>query len=248
MARIRAIVAEDERHVRDELVRMLGRAWPELEIVAVADNGAEAAALLQDLSPEVAFLDIRMPLQSGMGVAESAPPGCLLVFVTAYEAYAVEAFDRQAADYLLKPVSFTRLQQSVVRLQAMLGNAEREDATEPGEKAARAPQERLNWLRVADGDAVAIIAVDEVIFFQAGDKYTTVATAERDYLIRKSLTSLEQALDGEVFWRVHRGTIVNVRQIRQVRKGVNGSRLISLKDRRETLSASRAYRHLFEQM
>ncbi len=254
MSSIRAIVADDERQVRDELVRMLVKHWPELDIVAVADNGEQAANLLQGLTPDVAFLDIKMPMQSGIDAAALAGDGCHVVFVTAYEDYAVKAFEQAASDYILKPVQEQRLLQTIERLKVSLsaGAVGSKTGWDAGENTLRghhaANKDKLRWLRVSHGDTVVILSTDDVIYFRAGDKYTTVMTAEKSYLIRKPLSELEQELEQTDFWRIHRSVIVNVSQIQNVRKGLNGSRIITLKGSKEALTSSRSYRHLFEQM
>ncbi len=251
MSKVRAIVADDERQVRDDLVRMLTRLWPELDILAVAENGEQAVNLLHAMSPDVAFLDIKMPLKTGVEVAEMAGQGSFLVFITAYEDYAVKAFDQAAIDYLLKPVQEKRLMQTIERLKAALSGGVRIETNDGcADKAAesRSEREMLRWLRVSHGDTVVILSTEDVIYFRAGDKYTTVVTADKSYLIRKPISELEQELDPANFWRIHRGTIVNARQISQVRKGLNGSRIISLKNSNDKLTASRSYRYLFDQM
>ena len=246
---MKAIIADDEQHLADDLQRRLLRLWPELQIVAVVHDGVAAAAALVEIKPDIAFLDIRMPGQSGLDAARSAAADCRVVFVTAYDDHAVQAFEQAAADYLLKPVSDERLAQCVARLQqrsvvapdALLARLQQLLATP-------AKPEPLRWLRVQVGQTVRMIAVEEVCYFQSADKYTTVLTRDAELLLRTPLKELIAQLDAEQFWQVHRGTVVNVRQIAAAYHHALGRVTLSLHDRKETLNVSRGYGHLFRQM
>ena len=249
--RTSAIIADDEPRLAAYLQERLAVLWPELVIAGVAHNGPEALALLDRESPDIAFLDIRMPGLSGLDVARSAK-GVRVVFVTAFDQYAVEAFQRAAVDYLLKPVADDRLAETVQRLRA--GSA---PVSESGMKevlaaiarlAPGAAQERLAWIRASRGQQVVLIDVEDVCYFRANDKYTSVFTSEGESLIRTPLKELAGQLDASRFWLVHRGTIVNVRHIAATSRDLAGRITLTLKKRPETVPVSRAYAHLFKQM
>ncbi|MFO7737474.1 MAG: LytTR family DNA-binding domain-containing protein [Desulfatiglandaceae bacterium] len=249
---ITAIIADDEAPLRESLRRMLSEVWPELIIAGEAHNGRETLDLMALHHPDIAFLDIRMPGMTGMEVADRISGNCRIVFVTAYDAYAVEAFENEAVDYLLKPVSTERLKKTVTRLKQAL----KTDATVPVEALRRLLDrfsghenvKRLHYVRVQQGDSVRLIPVDEVIYFKAQDKYTQVITGEGESLIRKTIKKLAAELDTETFWQIHRGTIVNVRYIDRISRSLRGKGVVRLKGRSETLTASNRYLHLFRQM
>jgi DNA-binding LytR/AlgR family response regulator len=246
---VRAIIAEDEKHLAEDLRRRLTRLWPGLEIAAVLHDGAAAAEALTALRPELAFLDIRMPGRSGLEVAASAPPGCRVVFVTAYDDHAVQAFEQAAADYLLKPVSDERLVRCVERLKRQAAAAP-DDLLQRLRQllAAEARPEPLRWLRAQVGQSVRLVAVEEVCYFQSADKYTSAVTRDAELLLRTSLKELIAQLDPAEFWQVHRGTVVNVRHIASAHHGLLGKVMLSLRGRPEKLAVSRSYVHLFRQM
>jgi DNA-binding LytR/AlgR family response regulator len=249
---IRAIIADDEAPLRQFLRARLSEVWPELIISGEAQNGREALDLIRQCRPHIAFLDIRMPGLTGMEVAEEIAGACRVVFVTAYDAYAVEAFDKEAVDYLLKPVSNERLEKTVMRLKEGLetGTAvpietlRRLMVRISGEEGSR----RLHYVRVQHGDGVRLVPVDEVIYFKAQDKYTLVITQEGESLIRKSIGELAGELDSDAFWQIHRGVIVNVGFIDRVSRSLTGKGVVRLKGRSETLTVSNRYMHLFRQM
>jgi len=250
----RAIIADDEELIRADLRRKLARVWPELVIVGEAGSGEVALALAERLKPEICFLDIRMPGLSGLEVGRRLADICRVVFITAFDQYAVEAFRQAAVDYLLKPVGEERLAETVQRLKQrtpgvdgilsqvaaidqLLAALSREKACQP-----------LAWLKVQDGEEVKLIAVAEVYYFLAEDKYTTVVTDTGEWLIRKSIKELETELDGSRFWRIHRGTIVNVARIEAASRNFSGSYSLKLKGLPKILTVSRGYAHLFKQM
>jgi len=268
-----ALIAEDEpllaAHLRQELLRL----WPGLEVVATVGDGLQASAQALALQPTLAFFDIRMPgctgLEAAAALAEDWPqgPGAapfpLIVFVTAYSDHALAAFEAQAADYLVKPLDPARLAACVQRLQARL--AEREAAATPDAQsidgavaqlrallgaapaagiAPAAP--RLEVIQAQVGSVVHFVPVDEVIYFEAADKYVRVVTAEREHLIRQSLRELLPQLDGARFWQVHRGTVVQARCIVHARREESGKVTLTLRGRPETVTASRLYAHLFK--
>ncbi|MCA1973938.1 MAG: LytTR family DNA-binding domain-containing protein [Caenispirillum sp.] len=249
-----ALIADDEPLLAEDLRRRLLVLWPELQICAVCHDGPTALEHLQAERPDVAFLDIRMPGLSGLEVAARIDHSCQVVFVTAYDQYAVEAFERAAVDYVLKPAEAARLAKTVERLRRAVlapSSDERRRLVEalakvsPGGTARAAP---LKWIRASVGDSVRLVPVDEVRCFQAADKYTAVLTATGELLIRTPIRELAEQLDAETFWQVHRGTIVNARFVTAARHDESGRVLLSLRDRPETVTVSRSYAHLFRQM
>ncbi len=249
------LVADDEAELAADLHQRLQRLWPQATVAGVARNGPEARALLQERRPDVAFLDIRMPGMSGLEVAAQIDFPCHVVFVTAYDQYAVEAFEREAVDYLLKPVSDERLVQTIDRLQRLLAGGEppamralleRLEQT-LGAQAADAAQP-LRWIRASAGERLRLLPVDEVDYFQARDKYTSVLTAEGEFLIRTPVRELAAQLDGGRFWQIHRATIVNVARVAAVTRDFGGRLTLTLRGREESLTVSRRYTHLFERM
>lgn len=267
-ARATALIAEDETLLAEGLRAELARAWPELRIVATVGDGASAAREALARRPDVCFLDIRMPGASGLEAAEAMaedwPEGDrfpLIVFVTAYDQYALQAFDAQAADYLVKPVEPARLDACVARLRQRL--AERAPQTAlartveqlrawlgapPGAPAAPATPPRLEVLQASVGPTVHMVPVDEVLYFEAADKYVRVVTAERDHLIRTSLRELLPQLDERQFWQVHRSLVVRARAIETAQRDESGKVFLKLRGRPERLTASRLYAHLFRGM
>ena len=251
----KAIIADDEKELRTYLRFLLAEVWPELMICGEAVNGREAVQMVESEKPQVAFLDIRMPGLTGLEVSQRIAGVCRVVFVTAYDQYAIEAFEREAADYLLKPVSRERVQQTVDRLKkqlqtsvdppAGLVNVVSQILSGLKKEPAR---DYLQWIRVQHKDSVRLIPVAEVDYFKAEDKYTLVLTKEGDYLIRKSIKELTQELDPDRFWQIHRGMIVNVSKIEQVSRSLTGRGVLKFKHRTELLTVSRNYLHLFKEM
>jgi len=250
----RALIADDEPHLARDLGERLARMWPGLEILPLAANGLDAMRAASEDTPDVAFLDIRMPGMDGLALARRLDPRTHVVFVTAYDQYALEAFEREAVDYLLKPVADERLERCVARLKRRM------DAGEPPagmaevlEKIARAlPQaaarRKLKWVRALKGDVVRQIAVEEVLYFQAADKYTSVVTRQGEFLIRTALAELAAELDEETFWQIHRGTVVNMAEVASTRRDLAGRVFVQLKDGGAELPVSRAYASRFRQM
>ena len=254
-----AIVADDEPRLAAYLVDRLRAAWPELVVAGVAANGPEALAMIDAESPDVAFLDIRMPGLTGIEVARAAGRSVHVVFVTAYDHYAVEAFERDAVDYLLKPVTDERLADTVARVKSRLAAgapgpelahalATLARLVPPAGVAAGGIAPRLAWIRASIGPQVRLIPVDEVCYFQANDKYTSVFTSEGEALIRTPLKELASQLDPDRFWQVHRGTIVNLNHVAATTRDLTGRVSIALKSRPEKVAVSRAFAHLFRQM
>jgi DNA-binding LytR/AlgR family response regulator len=245
----RALIADDEPRLAENLRDRLRVMWPELDILPLAANGIEALRAVTEDEPSVAFLDIRMPGLTGIEVANRVDTRTHIVFVTAFDQYAVEAFDREVVDYLLKPVTDERLARCVERLKKKVEGAEKPPALdEMLAKLARAlpaPSGKLRWIRASKGDLVHQIPVDGVMYFQASDKYTCVMTREGESLIRIPLTELAGQLDTEVFWQIHRGTVVNMNEVAATRRDLGGRVFVQLKDGKE-LAVSRAYAHLFK--
>ncbi len=242
-----AILAEDEPLLRAGLREALAETWPELAIVAEAANGVEAVHAVREHRPAFAFLDIEMPVMNGLEAARLVGEQAHVVFVTAYDRYAVEAFERGAVDYVLKPAAAPRLAETVRRLKARLGAPAPALDTLLDALARRlpAPAERLQWLQASLGNTLRLVNVDDVLYFRSDTKYTRVVTREGEALVRKTLRELAAELDPRHFWQVHRGTIVNVRAIAAVTSDDTGRREIALRGREEKLEVSRTFAHLF---
>jgi len=244
-----AIIAEDEKALRDELRQLLGELWPELIVLGEAGTGIEALQLLEKHAPDLMFLDIQMPALTGLEVALQARGRCHIVFVTAYDAYAVTAFDTGALDYVLKPLERERLQLAVDRAKQRLGSAPPNLEALLRELIRNAePRNYLRWINASVGRLMQLITVDEVEYFQADAKYTRVITATGEALIRKPLNELRNELDPSVFWQVHRSTIVNANAIAGVSRDILGHIKLKLKRRDEKLNVSESQAHLFRQM
>lgn len=243
-----AIIADDEVNLAKHLGDLLKRVWPDLELLGTAHTGVEALALIARTTPDIAFLDIRMPGLTGLDVARSVPAGTRVVFVTTYDQYAVDAFAAAATDYLLKPVSEERLRQSISRLNVQTPLQADRLAELLDRFAAQTKPERLQWLRVGHGETTRLVAVDDVLYFQSDSKYTTVVTADREQVVRLSIKELEDQLDPEHFWRVHRAIIVNVRAILEAKRDLRGRYALRIRGRSEELRTSEAYAHLFRHM
>jgi DNA-binding LytR/AlgR family response regulator len=253
MSRPRAIIADDEPHLAEFLRDRLIALWPELDIVALAANGAEALRLIDDQAADIAFLDIRMPGLTGLEVAERIDAKTRIVFVTAFDQYAVDAFEREAVDYLLKPVTDERLARTIVRLRNKSADGELPpDVGALLKTLARVlPSARaahLRWIRASLGELTRQIPVEEVLYFQAQDKYVSVYTRDGEALIRTPLAELQAQLDPEEFWQIHRSTIVNVNRIVAARRDLMGRTVLKLADVKTELPVSRGYAHLFKGM
>ena len=254
----KCVIAEDETLLREALVQLLGQAWPELEIVAACDDGGSALEAIAAHQPEVAFLDIRMPGLTGLEVASALPaasPATLAVFVTAYDQYAIDAFEQGALDYLLKPVLPARLAATVQRLKARMAGVlsdgaamaellERLERTIPN--TSKEPP--LVWLTASAGSETRLIMVEDIAYFQSDAKYTVVMTAAGEALLRKPIRELLDVLDPAIFKQIHRSTIVNLRAVASVARDEAGRGLIRLKTRPETLAVSQPFMSLFRTM
>ncbi|MGK8207325.1 LytR/AlgR family response regulator transcription factor [Burkholderia cenocepacia] len=240
-----ALIADDEPNLSAELAARLSALWPELEIVATPGNGVEALAALNAKRPDFAFLDIRMPGIDGLKLADLVPH-VHVVFVTAYDEYAVRAFDRSALDYLLKPVTDERLLRCIAKLQR--GAAAPAHAFAQEHVAAAQDVEPIRWLTVGIRDKTRLVPIDDVLYFQAADKYTEVVTAEERHVIRTPLKELLPRLDGNRFAQVHRSVIVAYAAIDHIERDLLGRQRIHLRGHRDVLPVSRAGAGLFRQM
>jgi DNA-binding LytR/AlgR family response regulator len=244
-----AILAEDETLLRDELRQHLHELWPALRILGEAGTGVAALDLIERHSPDVVFLDIEMPLLSGLDVAQQAQGRCHIAFVTAYDTHAVAAFEAGAVDYILKPLERSRLALAIDRLKQRLGSVPPNlDVLLRELMQSAAPPRYLRWINASVGQQTIVITVDEVMYFQADTKYTKVVTASHEALIRKSLQELQTELDPAIFWPIHRSTVVNANAIAGVARDIRGRLSVTLKQRQERLSVSESHHHLFKQM
>ncbi len=252
-----ALIADDEPLLRERLAALLARTWPPLRLVAEARNGREAVEMFETHAPQVVFLDVHMPGQSGIDAARSMVGRTQIVFVTAYEQYAVKAFEQGAIDYLVKPFDETRLAQTVLRLQERLTPAAVADgaATQAllerlsAELRNRAPAARhLQWIKASVGTTVRLIPVEQVHFMRSDEKYTLVVWDGGEALIRKTIRELADELDPERYAQIHRSVIVNLSRVTHVTRGLNETADVHLEGRTETLPVSRSFLHLFRQM
>jgi DNA-binding LytR/AlgR family response regulator len=252
MEKITALIVDDEPLMREQLRMKLARVWPELEIVAEAQNGDEALEWLQAKNPHIVFLDIRMPGMGGLQAARHMAGLAHIVFVTAYDQHAVEAFEHGAVDYLLKPVEEERLRVTMQRLKQRL-DAPPSDLHDVLEKlkqtlAPNGHKETLRWIKASVGDNLRFIPVDEVVYFQSDDKYTIVYTGQHEAVIKTPIKELLDGLDPERFWQIHRATIINIHYIDSVSRDFRGQASVKLKGRKEALPVSRPFSRLFKQM
>jgi DNA-binding LytR/AlgR family response regulator len=263
---VRCVIADDERLMREQLRARLAEVWPALQIVAEAKNGQEAVDLVAAHRPDLVFLDIRMPGLTGLEAArriaqmELADDALLpeIVFITAYDQYAVEAFEQGVVDYVLKPAERDRLQLTVQRLQARLALRESDDGGAPAAPLQQLlhrlstqmgqPPSYLQWIQATVGQSIQMIPVDEVLFFISDEKYTRVQTSQLEALIRKPIKELVDELDPQRFWQIHRSTLVNIKAINGVSRDFRGRQLVSIKGANDKLEVSRSYTHLFKGM
>ncbi len=273
---VRALIADDERLMREQLRARLAEVWPELQIVAEAKNGQEALQLTEQHHPELVFLDIRMPGMTGVEAARAIAqlptfddtpdgwPGCEVVFITAYDQYAVEAFEQGAVDYVLKPAERERLTVTVQRIKKRLAqrgadSAGADSSADAGVNMQQLLQQLsrqmnpaaappLRWIQATVGQSIQMIPVEDVLFFISDEKYTRVQTATLEALIRKPIKELLDELDADQFWQIHRSTLVNTRAIAGVSRDMRGRQLVSVKGHPEKLEVSRSFTGLFKGM
>jgi DNA-binding LytR/AlgR family response regulator len=271
-----AVIADDERLLREQLQARLAEVWPELEIVGEAKNGTEAVELVEQHHPDLVFLDIRMPGMNGIEAAraiaqlpvdeDGAKPeggqrpwrGAEIVFITAYDQYAIEAFEQGVVDYVLKPAERERLQVTVDRVRKRLANRGSDDAPDASgmqgllqklaERMNPGAVPRLKWIQATVGTSIQMIPVEDVLFFISDEKYTRVQTASMEALIRKPIKELVAELDADQFWQIHRSTLVNARAIAGVSRDLRGRQLVAVRGHPEKLEVSRSYAGLFKGM
>ena len=270
-----AVIADDERLLREQLQARLAEVWPELEIVGEAKNGTEAVELVEQHHPDLVFLDIRMPGMNGIEAAraiaqlpvdedgakpEGRPPwrGAEIVFITAYDQYAIEAFEQGVVDYVLKPAERDRLQVTVDRVRKRLANRGSDDAPDAtgmqgllqklAERMNPGAVPRLKWIQATVGTSIQMIPVEDVLFFISDEKYTRVQTASMEALIRKPIKEFVAELDADEFWQIHRSTLVNARAIAGVSRDLRGRQLVAVRGHPEKLEVSRSYAGLFKGM
>ncbi|MBK6981917.1 MAG: response regulator transcription factor [Betaproteobacteria bacterium] len=251
MANPTAIIAEDEPILRAQLQAKLAKLWPELEVIASVEDGAAALEALEDRAPDFMFLDIRMPEMTGVEVARHVGGRAHVVFVTAYDQYAIQAFETGAVDYLLKPYSDERLAVAVERLKKKLSSPPPDlqaIVTQLATRLRGPGAERLQWIKASFGQSLRLIPVAEVLFLQSDEKYTRVVTADAEALIKTPIRELLDGLDPEVFWQIHRSTVVNANAIAGVTRDFRGQAHVKVKGKDESLTVSRIYSHLFKQM
>ncbi len=243
-----ALILEDEPLLAEQLRGKLGRLWPELEIVGMAAEGREALRLARESGADIAFLDIRLPGMSGLEVAAALPAHTKVVFVTAHDEFAVEAFRAAAVDYLLKPVADQRLAATIERLRGSEAQNRDELLALLRQVGAGPAPAWLQWIRAGLGETTVLVPVDEVVYFRADAKYTSVVTPEREHFVRRAIGQLASQLEPDKFWRIHRGIIVRVDQIASASRDLRGRYLLTLRDRPEKLRSSQAHGHLFKHM
>jgi DNA-binding LytR/AlgR family response regulator len=261
---VTAIVADDEENLSIFLVDMLKKVWPQLQIVGVANNGEQAEQMIQQLKPNIAFLDIKMPGLTGIEVAQGIQTDTQVVFVTAYDEFAVQAFEREAIDYLVKPVNEARLTKAVERVKRSLGKSSADAGAQnsPAELAKLltllanqaaagtgvGPLKYLRWIRASRGATTFQIPIQEVLFFKSDDKYTIVQTEQGEHIIRTPLIELLRELDLQEFWQIHRGTVVNASFVQTTTRDELGNVNVQVKGHKTALTVSRTYQYLFKQM
>jgi DNA-binding LytR/AlgR family response regulator len=244
---ITALIAEDEPLLRSELRELLGKLWPELVICAAVEDGFQALQALQRYSPQILFLDIQMPEVSGLEVAQHASGRAHVVFITAFDRYAVEAFERGALDYLLKPLTVDRLVKALERVKQRLSSPppDLHNITDLLRNLAPREPQYIKWLTVPRGQELRLVTTEEICYLRAEDKYTTLCTAEAEYLLNSTLKQMREKLDPQSFWQIHRSFIVNLTAIEAVHRSFRGALEIKLKRRSELLPVSAAHSHLF---
>ena len=249
-----AVVADDERLMREQIIGQLREAWPALVVVGEAANGHEAVALVQSLEPDIVFLDIRMPEMDGVAAAKAIAGRAHVVFVTAYDQYAIDAFEQGAIDYLLKPAEPERVARTCRRLQERLDRspapmeallAQLSQRLQAGGAAAGA---YLRWVQASVGGVIRMIPTSDILFFRAEDKYTRVQTRRYEALIRKPIKDLVGEVDPAEFWQIHRATLVRVDAIEHVSRNLRGNQVVHLRGSDEKLEVSRSFNQLFKQM
>lgn len=260
MKKFTSLIVDDEAHLRQHLRHRLHQVWPELDVIGEAANAVTAQQLYLEQRVDIVFLDIRMPGQSGIEIATHFIEKSIVVFVTAYDSYAIEAFEKGAIDYLLKPIEKDRLSLCCKRLQERLSmgsnavlvsnhlNDIKNCLLQLSGSQEVSSKKYLRWIQAGVGNGIRLISTSEILYFRADDKYTCVRTEQSEYLIRKTLKELEDELDPQEFWRVHRSALVKVAAISNVVKDERGKQVIGIRGVQEKIEVSRNHTHLFQQM
>jgi len=249
-----AVIADDERLMREQIVDRLKEAWPELLIVGEASNGREAIDMVRTLEPDIVFLDISMPGMDGIQAAQALAGKAHVVFVTAYDQYAISAFEHGAVDYLLKPAEPERVALTCQRLRERLKQAPDPMDNLLAQLSQRLgagslkPREYMRWVQASVGVNIRMIPTSDILFFRAEDKYTRVQTQSFEALIRKPIKELIDELDPAEFWQIHRSTVVRVDAVNHVSRDFRGKQIVHVKGSEEKLEVSRTFNHLFKQM
>ncbi|NOX33626.1 MAG: response regulator transcription factor [Deltaproteobacteria bacterium] len=249
-----AIIADDEENLRIAISVLLERLWPELQILGQAQNGIEALSLIEKEQPDIAFLDIQMPGMTGINVAKKVSNDCKIVFITAFDQFAIQAFESEAVDYIQKPVTEKRLETTIARLKKQLNNCRQSrDFDLKFKKVLQMLENRdtpdyLRLIKTRTGSEFRFVPVSQVLYFKAEDKYTIVQTAEKEYLIKTPIKDLEKSLDPGNFLRVHRSSIVNIERIRSIKRSFTNKMILGFDLTDHTISVSRSYEHLFKGM
>ena len=254
MNRPTAIIAEDEENLRTSLITMLEKLWPELHICGEAENGSEAIDLIEQEDPDIVFLDIKMPEISGIQVAQKISRKQKIVFVTAYDQYAVQAFEREAIDYILKPITEERLAKTIGRLKNWSTPPDGEPLLSDNISRLikildkQAPADKLRVVKVKTRTGIQFIPVSHIYFFKAEHKYTTVQTTKSEFIIKTPIKELESRLDADRFWKVHRSAIVNIDKIYKIQRSATNRMVITFANTDKSVTVSKAYEHLFKHM
>jgi len=252
MKPLTAIIADDEENLRVGITNLLERLWPDLKIAGHAKNGIEALSLIEREQPDIAFLDIKMPGMTGLKVAEQVAAFCKIVFITAFDQFAVQAFENEAIDYILKPVTQKRLKKTIERLKREFNTPNHSYGFDQKmEKIIQVLENRnmpeyLNLIKIKSGSSLRFVPVSQIIFFKADDKYTVVQTPENEFLIKTPIKILENRLDPKQFWRVHRSTIVNIERIQIIKRSFTNQMIIGFDKIDHNIAVSRSYEHLFK--
>ncbi len=254
MRPIKAIIADDEENLRIGITKLLATIWPDLNIVGQAKNGVEALSLIENQHPDIAFLDIQMPGMTGVEVSKKIADQCKIVFITAYDQFAVQAFESEAIDYILKPVTENRLTVTINRLKKQFDASAQEKNVDLKMKQVLQVLEKkqtpdyLRLIKVKAGSDLRFVPVSEILYFKAEDKYTIVQTPTNEFLIKTPIKDLESTLDPDNFWRVHRSAIVNIDRVKRIKRSFTNQMIIGFDNTDQTIPVSRSYEHLFKQM
>jgi DNA-binding LytR/AlgR family response regulator len=253
MKQVTCIIADDEENLRVGITKQLKQLWPQLNLIGQVQNGIEALNFIENQRPDIAFLDIQMPGMTGIEVAGKVSHICKIIFITAHDQYAVQAFENEAVDYILKPVTKKRLQTAILRLQKFFKASQKNDDDKKIQKVIKVLEDRkqpdyLRLVKVKRGNEIHFVPVAQIFYFKAEDKYTIVQTIDHEFLIKTTIKELENCLDPKQFWRVHRSSIVNIEKIRVIKRSFTNQMMAGFNQLEQTIAVSRSYEHLFRQM